>query len=122
MGGDVGPSIVIPGAELAAIRHPTYRFLLFGDRAIIAPLLEQHPKLKARAEIRHTDVAVGMTEKPSQALRRGRGKSSMWQAIEAVRDGRGPRRCIRRQHRCPDGHVALCAENPSGHLSVQPLP
>ena len=60
MGGDLGASIVIPGAELAAIRHPTYRFLLFGDRAIIAPLLEQHPKLKAKAEIRHTDVAVGM--------------------------------------------------------------
>ena len=87
MGGDLGPGIVIPGAELAAIRHPTYRFLLFGDRAVIAPLLEQYPKLKARAEIRHTDVAVGMTEKPSQALRRGRGKSSMWQAIEAVQTG-----------------------------------
>lgn len=87
MGGDAGPSIVIPGAELAAIRHPTYRFLLFGDRAILAPLLERHPKLKARAEIRHTDVAVSMTEKPSQALRRGRGKSSMWQAIDAVRTG-----------------------------------
>ena len=28
-----------------------------------------------------------MTDKPSQALRRGRGKSSMWQAIEAVREG-----------------------------------
>ncbi len=87
MGGDLGPSIVIPGAELAAIRHPTCRFLLFGDQAVIAPLLEQHPKLKAKAEIRHTDVSVSMTEKPSQALRRGRGKSSMWQAIDAVRTG-----------------------------------
>ena len=87
MGGDLGPSIVIPGAELAAIRHPTYRFLLFGDQAIIAPLLDKHPKLKDKAEIRHTDVAVSMTEKPSQALRRGRGKSSMWQAIDAVRTG-----------------------------------
>jgi glycerol-3-phosphate acyltransferase PlsX len=87
MGGDLGASIVLPGAELAAIRHPTYRFLLYGDKAVIAPLLEQHPRLKAKAEIRHTDVAVGMTEKPSQALRRGRGTSSMWQAIEAVQSG-----------------------------------
>src|SRR4026207_1102015 len=87
MGGDLGPNIVIPGAELAAIRHPTYRFLLFGDRSIIGPLLDQHPKLKTKAEIRHTDVSVSMTEKPSQALRRGRGKSSMWQAIDAVRTG-----------------------------------
>ena len=87
MGGDLGPNIVIPGAALAAIRHPTYKFLLFGDRAIIGPLLDKHPKLKAKAEIRHTDVAVSMTEKPSQALRRGRGKSGMWQAIDAVRTG-----------------------------------
>src|SRR5258708_4086430 len=87
MGGDLGPNIVIPGAELAAIRHPTYKFLLFGDQAIIAPLLERHPKLKAKAEVRHTDVSVSMTEKPSQALRRGRGKSGMWQAIDAVRTG-----------------------------------
>ena len=84
MGGDVGPGIVIPGAELAAIRHPTYRFLLFGDQAILAPLLERHPKLKARAEIRHTEVAVSMTEKPSQALRRPAESCSSrvpWQPI-----------------------------------------
>ena len=28
-----------------------------------------------------------MDEKPSQALRQGRGKSGMWQAIEAVKAG-----------------------------------
>jgi phosphate acyltransferase len=87
MGGDFGPSIVIPGAERAAIRHPTFKFLLFGDAAKISPLLEQYPRLKARAEIRHTDVSIAMDEKPSQALRHGRGKSSMWQAIDAVRNG-----------------------------------
>jgi len=87
MGGDLGPGMVVPGAELAAIRHPQYRFLLFGDHARIAPLLAGQPHLKAKAEIRHTDVSVAMTDKPSQALRRGRGKSSMWQAIEAVREG-----------------------------------
>ena len=36
MGGDLGPGIVIPGAALAATRHPIYRFLLFGDQAVIA--------------------------------------------------------------------------------------
>ena len=35
----------------------------------------------------HTDVAVKMTDKPSQALRTGRRVSSMWQAIEAVKTG-----------------------------------
>jgi phosphate acyltransferase len=88
MGGDHGPDTVVPGAALAAERHPGFGFLLFGDEAKIAPLLERFPKLKAVATIHHSDVAVAMDDKPSQALRRGRGKSSMWQAIDAVREGR----------------------------------
>jgi phosphate acyltransferase len=88
MGGDIGPATVVPGAALAAERHPGFTFLLFGDEAKIAPLLNSYPKLKALARIVHSDVAVSMNDKPSQALRRGRGKSSMWQAIESVRDGK----------------------------------
>ncbi len=87
MGGDQGPDMVIPGAALSAVRHPELRFLLVGDRSRIAPLLERHPKLKDRSEIIHTDVFVTMDAKPSQALRQGRGKSSMWLTIEAVRSG-----------------------------------
>jgi phosphate acyltransferase len=87
MGGDHGPSVVVPGAALALERHPGTRFLLFGDRAQIEPLLDKHPALKAAAEVRHTDVAVRMDDKPSQALRSGRRTSSMWLAIQAVRDG-----------------------------------
>jgi len=87
MGGDHGPSVVVPGAALALERHPDLRFLIFGDEKLVGPLLDAHPKLKPVAEVRHTDVAVGMDEKPSQALRTGRWKSSMWQAIQAVRDG-----------------------------------
>jgi phosphate acyltransferase len=87
MGGDLGPDMVIPGAALAVERHPKLHVLLFGDQARIAPLLERHARLKERSEIRHTDVFVTMDAKPSQALRRGRGKSSMWQAIEAVHSG-----------------------------------
>jgi glycerol-3-phosphate acyltransferase PlsX len=87
MGGDAGPDVVIPGAALSAVRHPELRFLLVGDRSRIAPLLERHPKLKERSEILHTEVFVTMDAKPSQALRQGRGKSSMWLAIDAVRTG-----------------------------------
>lgn len=87
MGGDLGPDMVVPGAALSAIRHPDVHFLLFGDRVRIAPLLERHPRLKERSEIRHTDVCIAMDTKPSQALRQGRGKSSMWQAIDAIRKG-----------------------------------
>lgn len=87
MGGDIGPSVVIPGAALSLIRHPQLQFLMFGDRGQINAQLEQHGALAARTEVVHTDIAIQMHDKPSQALRRGKG-SSMWMALESVRDGR----------------------------------
>ncbi len=87
MGGDHGPSVVVPGAEVSLIRHPDTEFILFGDRAVVEPLLEAHPRLKAASRFVHTDVAVKMDDKPSQALRRGRWKSSMWLALDAVKKG-----------------------------------
>jgi len=88
MGGDHGASVVVPGAALALERHPQLSFLMCGDEAAIAPLLAAHPKLQAVTEIVHADVSISMDEKPSQALRSGRNKSSMWKAVQAVRDGR----------------------------------
>ena len=85
MGGDHGPAVVIPGAALAQSRHPDTEFLFFGDSAKIDPLLAAHAKLKAASRVIHTDVAVKMDDKPSQALRSGRWKSSMWLAIDAVK-------------------------------------
>ncbi|HEU0150906.1 MAG TPA: phosphate acyltransferase, partial [Bradyrhizobium sp.] len=87
MGGDVGAAVVIPGAAMSLIRHPDAEFLLFGDQARIGPELEKHPRLKAASRVIHTDVAVSMHDKPSQALRRGRKTSSMWLALEAVKKG-----------------------------------
>jgi len=87
MGGDHGPSVVIPAAAISLIRHPEARFLLVGDAAYIEPELAAHPALAAKSEVVHTDVAIAMDAKPSQALRKGRYRSSMWLAIEAVRDG-----------------------------------
>jgi glycerol-3-phosphate acyltransferase PlsX len=88
MGGDHGPSVVVPAAALALVRHPDMQFLFVGDTAKIEPVLADHPALAAKARIIHTDVAVAMDAKPSQALRKGRWRSSMWLALEAVRDGR----------------------------------
>jgi phosphate acyltransferase len=87
MGGDVGASVVIPGAAIALSRHPETEFLLFGDRAQIDAQLARHPAMMAASRVIHTDVAVSMQDKPSQALRRGRKTSSMWQAIDAVKRG-----------------------------------
>lgn len=87
MGGDHGPSVVVAGAELALRRYPKSEFLLFGNSAQITPLLDARPQLKAACRLTHTEVAVRMDAKPSQALRYGRWKSSMWLAIEAVKKG-----------------------------------
>ncbi|PKQ09715.1 MAG: phosphate acyltransferase [Alphaproteobacteria bacterium HGW-Alphaproteobacteria-12] len=88
MGGDHGPSTVIGGAEIASIRHPDVRFLIYGDEALIRPLLEKKPRVSQVSEVVHTDVSISMHDKPSQALRRGRKTSSMWLAIDAVKEGR----------------------------------
>ena len=87
MGGDVGASVVIPGAANSLSRHPDSEFLMFGKRDLIEPQLARHPALKAVSRVIHTDVAVSMEDKPSQALRRGRKTSSMWLAIDAVKKG-----------------------------------
>ena len=87
MGGDHGPSVVIPGAAHALKTRPEIEFLLYGDEAKLAPYLAQHAELRARSRVIHTDVAVAMDDKPSQALRRTRKSSSMWMAIEAVKNG-----------------------------------
>lgn len=87
MGGDFGPDVVIPGAAFALDRHPDIEFLLYGAEAQIAPLLDKFPKLKAKSTVHDCEIAIGMDEKPSQALRRGRYVSSMWRAIEAVKTG-----------------------------------
>ncbi|MGB3810030.1 MAG: phosphate acyltransferase PlsX [Parvibaculum sp.] len=88
MGGDHGAETVIGGAEIASIRHPDVRFLIFGDEATMRPVLDKYPRAAAVSEIVHTSVSISMDDKPSQALRRGRKTSSMWLAIDAVKTGR----------------------------------
>ena len=87
MGGDVGASVVIPGAAIAFKRHPDSEFLLYGDSKQIDEQLAKYPALKKASRVVHTDVTISMHDKPSQALRRGRKNSSMWLAIDAVKKG-----------------------------------
>lgn len=86
MGGDHGPSVVIPGAALALERRPDLEFHIYGDEKIVSPLLAAHSALAAKSKVYHSDVAVKMDDKPSQALRAGRRVSSMWMALEAVKN------------------------------------
>lgn len=88
MGGDHAPGAIIDGLALALHAHgPSVKFLLHGDEAQLAPLLATRPALAAQCQVVHTDTLVSMDQKPTEALRKGRG-SSMWNAICAVKDGR----------------------------------
>jgi phosphate acyltransferase len=86
MGGDHAPGIVVEGIEQVAKSRPGAAFLLHGDETSLKPLLARAPHAASRTTIRHTDRFVSMDAKPSQALRQGRG-SSLWNAIEAVKNG-----------------------------------
>jgi len=87
MGGDHGPSVVIPGAAKALERHPDIRFLLFGLADECMPILQKHPALQAASTFVPCEMAVKMDDKPSQALRQGRWRSTMWRAVESVKNG-----------------------------------
>ena len=88
MGGDHGPSVVVPAVRSYIRTHDDgdVRFLLHGDETKISAELARCGLPAGVCEIRHTDKVVAMDEKPAQAMRRGKG-SSLWNAIEAVKTG-----------------------------------
>lgn len=86
MGGDFGPQVVVPGAAMALAEHPGLQFIFYGDEGRIKPILQKHPELQGVSRIVHTDKYINSHDKPSSALRNGKG-SSMRMAIEAVQEG-----------------------------------
>ncbi len=86
MGGDNAPGAVIDGIAIARVRHPGARFLLHGRSGELERLIAQKAGLVDVVDIRPAADVVGMDDKPSQALRRGR-ETSMWRAIQSVKDG-----------------------------------
>jgi phosphate acyltransferase len=87
MGGDHAPRAVLHGAHLALKERTNTRFIFHGREEQITPLLEEYPALKPVSTVRHAENVIAMDEKPSQALRKGKGTSSMWMAIQSVKDG-----------------------------------
>ncbi len=87
MGGDNGPKIVLHGASLVLANHKNVRFLFHGQKEILEPLLEEYSALLPVSTIIHAEKVIEMHEKPARALRQGRGSSSMWSALQAVKDG-----------------------------------
>lgn len=85
MGGDQAPAVVIDGMARYVSERQDVRFIIHGDEARITPLLEGHTNLNRSCAVRHTEVAVTMADKPSQALRKR--ESSMWKSVLSVKDG-----------------------------------
>ncbi len=87
MGGDLGPAAAIAGISDACRRFPDLTVLLHGDEAALAPLLAGALALAGRVTLCHAPRVVTMEDKPSQVMRHGQG-TSMWEAIDSVREGR----------------------------------
>lgn len=87
MGGDKGPRATVMGARLFWRERRNVSYIFHGKQAELEPLLEEFPDLKPISRIVHSEVVITMDDKPSQALRKGRGSSSMWAAIQSVKDG-----------------------------------
>jgi phosphate acyltransferase len=86
MGGDRGPAAVVAGLADSLARITDIAFILHGDEAVLAPLVARHPGLEASVTLRHAPRVVTMEDKPAQVMRHGQG-TSMWSAIDSVRDG-----------------------------------
>ena len=85
MGGDMGPAAVVAGIAMSAAQNPDVRFLVFGPEAELQPLVDKR-KLSAICQVHDVAEVVRMDDKPSHVMRNGKG-TSMWAAIDAVRDG-----------------------------------
>jgi len=84
MGGDQGPATVVAGLSKFLHSEPAARAILHGPKTTLEPLLARH-NIADRVTVHDAPDVVKMTDKPSHVLRNGK-KTSMWSAIEAVRN------------------------------------
>ena len=88
MGGDFGPSIVVPAALAALSRHKNLSLVLVGQQdAIESALKNAKGETSDRLSVHHASQVVGSSELPSLALR-GKKDSSMRVAINLVKEGK----------------------------------
>ncbi|SUO97942.1 phosphate acyltransferase PlsX [Suttonella ornithocola] len=87
MGGDIGLDTTLAAVITAQAKHPDLFLILVGEQAAI----KSHQLFSkidlSRAEIFHCTQVVDMDEAPANVLRH-KNDSSMWKAIELVRDGK----------------------------------
>jgi len=90
MGGDYAPLAVIEGANKALTIYKekeaglSVEYLIFGDKDIISPIIDNYPELKAVSTIIHSEQKVEADDRPSYALRNSKN-TSMGMAVNAVK-------------------------------------
>ena len=84
MGGDHGPTEVVPGALDHARSHPQDRLLLVGDEASVRAIAGDLPP---NVEVVHASEVVGMDEHPALALREKKD-ATILVATDLVKQGR----------------------------------
>lgn len=87
MGGDFGPSEIVPAALSILKKHTELKLILVGKENDVLEDLKKHNAAgHERIKLIHAPEVVEMHEAPSHALR-NKKESSMRLAIEQVRDG-----------------------------------
>lgn len=84
MGGDKGPATVVAGLAKFLGKQSAASAILHGPKQELIPLVDKHG-IAERVTIHDATDVVMMTDKPSHVLRHGKN-TSMWSAIEAVRN------------------------------------
>jgi len=87
MGGDHGPSVVVPAAFRVLEGQPELHLVMVGDQSVLEREIASHSSAHAdRVSVVHASQEVRMDELPSQALR-NKKDSSMRVAIDLVKRG-----------------------------------
>src|SRR5687768_3572829 len=88
MGGDHGPSVIVPASLNILKKHSNVDLVLVGNQSILQAELKKHSfEDAARLSIHHASQHVEMDESPTQALRYKKD-SSMRVAINLDKEGK----------------------------------
>jgi glycerol-3-phosphate acyltransferase PlsX len=88
MGGDHAPEEPVKGAAELSLRRPDLDIVLVGDEPRLRELLARTPHVRERLHLHHASQAVGMDEKPGEALA-AKPDASILAAVRLVADGHG---------------------------------
>jgi glycerol-3-phosphate acyltransferase PlsX len=85
MGGDHGPSVIVPAVKLALQKQSDLFVILVGQEEILRPFVVQQDLPSNRYSIQHASEIIAMDESPSQALRYKKD-SSMRVAVNLIKE------------------------------------